>query len=164
MDIWAWVAAERLRRGWSQSELARRAGVSAQLISAAEQGRKPQPSAETLAGLARAFGITMDELRVAAQLQVPAPANVDTYLAAFAALGVPPAVLAELADKAQYIEEQDWDNLLAIATRRAEKHRAAQQRQEGRRDHAAHQRPQIEPDHEPSHPAAHRPQLRPGQA
>jgi transcriptional regulator with XRE-family HTH domain len=148
------VAAERTRRGWSQSELARRAGVTSQLISAGEKGTKPHPSGDTLAGLARAFGISIEELRDRAVTGTPAaPGTPEAYLAALAALGVPPAVLAELVHHAAYIEPQDWEDFVALAQRRAEKKRAAQERQPGRGHPVTEQQGEVrQPDHAPDPP------------
>src|SRR5215217_7706444 len=64
--IGAWVKAERERRGWSQSELARRAGLTPQAIGQLERSRRRHPYSETVAGLAQAFGITTEELYRAA--------------------------------------------------------------------------------------------------
>lgn len=59
-------AARRLRlrrasRGWSQRELARRAGVSVETIARAEAGRS-RPRPVTAFRIASALGVPMDEL------------------------------------------------------------------------------------------------------
>src|SRR4051794_15645563 len=64
--IGAWVKAERERRGWSQSELARRAGLTPQAVGQLERSRRRHPYTETEEGLAQAFGMTSDELYRAA--------------------------------------------------------------------------------------------------
>lgn len=51
----------RLRRGWSQAELARRAGLSRAGVSAAETGRLV-PSTVAALALARALGVRVEEL------------------------------------------------------------------------------------------------------
>ena len=51
----------RRRRGWSQSELARKAGISKTRVWTLEQGQLP-PSFPTLRGLAQAFGLSVSEL------------------------------------------------------------------------------------------------------
>jgi transcriptional regulator with XRE-family HTH domain len=59
--------AERLKRrreaaGLSQQSLAVAAGLSMSLICQLEQGQKKDPRLSTLRALAKAFGITLDEL------------------------------------------------------------------------------------------------------
>ena len=51
----------RLLQGWSQDQLARRAGVSRQALNAIERGHA-QPSVETALALARILGTTVEEL------------------------------------------------------------------------------------------------------
>jgi transcriptional regulator with XRE-family HTH domain len=51
----------RLKRGFSQSELARRAGVTPGLIWQIEVGMK-DPGRRALIGLARALSVSLDEL------------------------------------------------------------------------------------------------------
>ena len=51
---------ERLARGWSQAELARRAGMNATTISLIESGRF-QPYPAQLVKLARALGLPDEE-------------------------------------------------------------------------------------------------------
>jgi transcriptional regulator with XRE-family HTH domain len=50
------LTAERLRRGWSQAELARRSGMNATTISLIESGRF-RPYRAQLVKLARALGL-----------------------------------------------------------------------------------------------------------
>ena len=52
------VAELRKRRGWSQAELGRRAGVSASTINRAERGETRTLSLNNLEKLARALGIS----------------------------------------------------------------------------------------------------------
>ncbi len=56
------VARLRAARGWSQSELARRSGVSQTFISSLEGGRRGKATTDTAGALARALGVTVDEL------------------------------------------------------------------------------------------------------
>jgi transcriptional regulator with XRE-family HTH domain len=51
-----WVANERLSRGWSRSELADQAGVSAQAVYLIETGRVRNPWKQTRDSLVKAFG------------------------------------------------------------------------------------------------------------
>lgn len=55
------IQAERSAHGWSQSELARRAGVTRQLVSALESGRHV-PNVAAALGLAEALGTTVENL------------------------------------------------------------------------------------------------------
>ena len=55
------IRALRQDRGWSQTELAARAGVTRQLIGAVEAGRHT-PNVRAALGLARALGMTVEEL------------------------------------------------------------------------------------------------------
>lgn len=55
------ILAERRARGWSQSELARRAGVTRQLVSAVEAGRHV-PGVTAALALAQALGTSVEEL------------------------------------------------------------------------------------------------------
>jgi transcriptional regulator with XRE-family HTH domain len=52
----------RERRGWSQSELARRAHVRQALLSALETGRQPDTTGSVLRRLARTLGVSIDYL------------------------------------------------------------------------------------------------------
>ena len=45
----------RLARGWSQAELARRAGLDVATVSRLETGRRKNPRLETLGSLAKAL-------------------------------------------------------------------------------------------------------------
>lgn len=56
------VARMRAERGWTQSELSRRSGVSQSFISDLEGGRRGKATTEVAASLAKAFGVTVDEL------------------------------------------------------------------------------------------------------
>jgi transcriptional regulator with XRE-family HTH domain len=55
---------KRLRRrlGITQSELARRAGIRQGVLSYIENGRTKHPRIDTLAAIANALGVTVDEL------------------------------------------------------------------------------------------------------
>lgn len=55
------IAALRREAGWSQSELARRLGVSASAVGMYEQGRR-EPAADMLVQMGKVFGVTVDYL------------------------------------------------------------------------------------------------------
>jgi DNA-binding XRE family transcriptional regulator/molybdate-binding protein len=55
------IRAARERRGWSQGELAARAGVTRQLVGAVETGRHA-PNVNAALGLAAALGLSVEEL------------------------------------------------------------------------------------------------------
>ena len=54
------VRAARLARGWTQQQLARRAGLSQGGVSQIERGRRPTPHRRTLARLAEALDLDLD--------------------------------------------------------------------------------------------------------
>jgi transcriptional regulator with XRE-family HTH domain len=51
----------RRARGWSQQELARRAGISQAQIANLESGLSANPMQRTLEGIAKAFDMTLAE-------------------------------------------------------------------------------------------------------
>lgn len=51
------VQRERLARGWTQHDLAKRTGIGQQYLSAIERGNRPDPRLTTLRRLARALGV-----------------------------------------------------------------------------------------------------------
>jgi len=55
------IAILRVSKGWSQTELSRRIGVSSSAIGMYEQGRR-EPSLGLLMRLAQEFGVTTDYL------------------------------------------------------------------------------------------------------
>jgi transcriptional regulator with XRE-family HTH domain len=54
----------RLReaRGWSQQALAQAAGLSITVVALIEQGKREDPKLSTVAALARALGVGLDDL------------------------------------------------------------------------------------------------------
>lgn len=56
------VRSLRLERGWTQQELAARAGVTAQTISNIETGRSGRVYVDTVESLAAAFGVTVSAI------------------------------------------------------------------------------------------------------
>ena len=52
----------RVKRGWSQSELARRAGIRQGVLSYIESGRTKHPRIDTLTAIAAALGVSVDKL------------------------------------------------------------------------------------------------------
>lgn len=65
--IGAKIRAARQARNWTQAELAEASGISLNYIKQLEGGHKPNPTQDTLQKLARAFGISLDELVEPAQ-------------------------------------------------------------------------------------------------
>lgn len=57
-----YVRSLRVKRKWSQAELARRINMSPSTVSGVETGRVQRPPANCLAALARAFGIPVARL------------------------------------------------------------------------------------------------------
>jgi transcriptional regulator with XRE-family HTH domain len=72
MTIGDRIKAERDARGWSQQKLAKRAGVSQQLITRLETGKVNET--KRIVQLAKAFGITAEEL----QAEPPPPTAMPT--------------------------------------------------------------------------------------
>jgi transcriptional regulator with XRE-family HTH domain len=64
------LARLRHEKEWSQSDLASRAGLTADAVRSVEQGRRPDPRASTALKLARALGVTLEAL-----LDPPPPAR-----------------------------------------------------------------------------------------
>ena len=52
----------RKKAGWSQQNLAEKAGLSYNVITKIEQGVAKRPSIQTMMKLADAFGISLDDL------------------------------------------------------------------------------------------------------
>lgn len=69
------INAKRLReeRGWTLKEAAEVSGVSFQLISMLENGTRPNPSLDTLLGLAHAYGVPIDSLVTDGGAPLPSP-------------------------------------------------------------------------------------------
>jgi len=60
----------RLAAGMSQQSLAVAAGLSVSLVSQIEQGSRSDPRISTTTALARALGITLDELTIGTRLSI----------------------------------------------------------------------------------------------
>jgi len=75
------ISRARTRRGWNQSELARRLGKSRQHLSMIEQG-KQQPRAELLIEIATVLGVSTDYLlgRVEEECQADDATDADADL------------------------------------------------------------------------------------
>jgi transcriptional regulator with XRE-family HTH domain len=85
----------RQARGWTQTELAERSGLKQGTITNLETGARDNPTRDTLAKLAGAFGITVQELLGNDILDGPFPAAnlrdlglTDAFLARYARLWV----------------------------------------------------------------------------
>ena len=59
----SWVRAQREKRGWSQSELATRAGVSYTTVSDIERGQRPQVTARVRMKITQALESSDDNVR-----------------------------------------------------------------------------------------------------
>jgi transcriptional regulator with XRE-family HTH domain len=67
------LRAWRIDRGWSQEELARRAGVAHRTIYELEAGRRPQPYPSTRKKIADALGIVPSDITELADGQGSGP-------------------------------------------------------------------------------------------
>jgi transcriptional regulator with XRE-family HTH domain len=56
------ITHERLRRGWSRADLARKAGIDPSYVTRVEQARFAAPSVEKIRALAAALGLPVDAL------------------------------------------------------------------------------------------------------
>lgn len=52
----------RQKKGWTQTELARRAGVKQGVLSYIESGRTKNPRSDTLTAIAAALGVSVERL------------------------------------------------------------------------------------------------------
>ena len=52
----------RQKKGWTQTELARRAGVKQGVLSCIESGRTKNPRSDTMAAIAAALGVSVERL------------------------------------------------------------------------------------------------------
>lgn len=71
-----WLTGELDTRGWSRAEAARRGGISASVLDKIISGYS-RPGDKTCRGLARAFGLTTEEVMRYAGLIPPRGATVD---------------------------------------------------------------------------------------
>ena len=61
------VRSERGRRGWSQAQLAERAGFATSTIATIERGHQRRPRPRTLRDVARALGLALGLLEAASR-------------------------------------------------------------------------------------------------
>ena len=52
----------RQKKGWTQTELARRSGIKQGVLSYIENGRTKHPRSDTLAAIASALGVPVERL------------------------------------------------------------------------------------------------------
>lgn len=78
------LRAARKGKGWTQEDLAERAGVRALTVSRHERGASSAPSADTIAAFASALGVTTEYLLHGADLEVTRtpglPPGLEEYL------------------------------------------------------------------------------------
>lgn len=96
----------RKERGWTQEELAGRAGVTQQAVSRVELGG--EPGIDVLTGLARAFKTTVEDLRQRGGLTQPTPPNLTDdldprFVAKLSELHLTPADRARVLRFAQWL-------------------------------------------------------------
>lgn len=95
------IVALREERGLNQSELARRAKLSAPSVWALEEGRTRMPKFQTLKSIAGALGVPLSALMADKQ-----PENLDERIAATAALLTEPNRAALLAAAKALLDSQ----------------------------------------------------------
>ncbi len=86
------VRTAREKLGWSQSELARRAGLTSGHISQIESGKRPNPRGDVVQALAQTLGISAESFYANQRVMPP-------EVAALQSAGVPDKDLQELAAK-----------------------------------------------------------------
>jgi transcriptional regulator with XRE-family HTH domain len=59
--------------GWSRTELAEKSGVDSRTLEGLEQGRRPNPTMDTIKGLCKALGVTCDFFFLDDPTDAPAP-------------------------------------------------------------------------------------------
>lgn len=85
-----WVKTTRMQLGWSQAELARRAGVTRLTITLLEDHQDAAPGVLTLSKLAQAFNVSVETLRQAAvpeEATAVTGSRLDDWVLALAAIG-----------------------------------------------------------------------------
>lgn len=103
-----WLRTAREERRLSQAALARAIGVTSQAINQLERGKREIPSPEILYGVARVFGISLEDVyRHAGLAAPPINPNNDSRLQALS-----PEMLADLRER--YPDLSDADLELAI--------------------------------------------------
>lgn len=139
------AAMERL--GLSQSALARQSGVSQAYINQILAGTRPKPSAEKLQMLGHVVGLTVDDL-----LGTALPSPRQALLESLRGEGVPTAVLADLAQVAPDLVQEDWELLVEVARRQARKNvqRAPQRRKRARTPTPSAQDADSQPERPPA--------------
>jgi len=94
------VRTAREKIGWSQSELARRAGLTSGHISQIEAGKRLNPRGNVVQAIAQALGISAESLYANQRVMPP-------EVAALQSAGVPDKNLQELAAKWEGLTEDD---------------------------------------------------------
>jgi transcriptional regulator with XRE-family HTH domain len=108
MTFGTWLRAERLARNWTQAELARLAGISPQAVAHYEADRRPTPRGQTLGGLARALGLTTDEVLIAVG------GAGQTTIEQLRSEGIPAGILSELEHYAPDLLPDDWEMMVEV--------------------------------------------------
>lgn len=104
LSLGAAIEKRREELGWSQRELADKADVSNGTLSYIEQGRTEQPKPSTLGKIARALGMSLDDLYSMAGI-LPAKAPTTKL----------EKIVARLADMMSRMPEAGWDEVLKYA-------------------------------------------------
>jgi transcriptional regulator with XRE-family HTH domain len=121
------VRTERQQRGWSQRDLAERAGIAQTYISGIERGQYTNPSYAVLRGLAQAFELPLDLFLERGQLGggLPAPAaELAALLVECRRLGVPETIIQTVEERAQELPPLEYARLVQDVRRLVARYRA----------------------------------------
>jgi len=77
MDFSDWLIAEMNKRGWSQADLAREAGLNRQVISTYVNRQREKPDSNVLIAIARAFNLPPEIVFRRAGLLPPKPPDTE---------------------------------------------------------------------------------------
>ena len=132
MRLGTWIAEERKRRQWTQDHLAHLAGVTQGAIGHLERGvRSKATTAALVQGIARAFGVTVEEMMAAASAGVAVGEPIPGDALELARLQVPPEIAEKLLHQRPRMTDQHWAEVLQFAADLADRADAERDLQRG---------------------------------
>ncbi len=104
----AWLAAQLQRKGWTQADLAREAGLSRQAISYYMSKKSKYPGAEPLAAVCKALGVPYEQaLQALGHIPADTPQTAESREAAFIVAHLPDDRRTEAMRYLRYIFDTD---------------------------------------------------------